>query len=114
VRISSSRRFLFVLWEGGGNVPLQLGLANGLVERGHEVRVLTEDCLAADVGARRERFESTMPRCAAASAVTLAPMRSAAVRKLGSRITRSTAARIAPGFALGRIRTRSGAGLSRD
>jgi MGT family glycosyltransferase len=48
---------LFVLWEGGGNVAPQLGLATGLVERGHEVRVLTEDCLAADVAAAGCRFE---------------------------------------------------------
>jgi MGT family glycosyltransferase len=57
MRASSPRRFLFVLWEGGGNVPLQLGLAKGLVERGHDVRVLTEDCLAADVAAAGCRFE---------------------------------------------------------
>jgi MGT family glycosyltransferase len=56
-RIPSSRRFLFVLWEGGGNVPLQLALAKGLVDRGHDVRVLTEDCLAADVAAAGCRFE---------------------------------------------------------
>jgi MGT family glycosyltransferase len=55
--VSSPRRFLFVLWEGGGNVPLQLGLARRLVERGHAVRVLTEDCLAADVAAAGARFE---------------------------------------------------------
>jgi MGT family glycosyltransferase len=48
---------LFVFWEGGGNVPVQLALANGLVERGHEVRVLTEDCLASDVAAAGCRFE---------------------------------------------------------
>jgi MGT family glycosyltransferase len=48
---------LFVLWEGGGNVPLQLALAKGLVARGHDVRVLTEDCLAADVAAAGCRFE---------------------------------------------------------
>ncbi|OAI39637.1 hypothetical protein AYO39_02650 [Actinobacteria bacterium SCGC AG-212-D09] len=54
---SSPRRFLFVLWEGGGNVPIQLGLAKGLVERNHDVRVLTEDCLAADVVAAGCRFE---------------------------------------------------------
>jgi MGT family glycosyltransferase len=48
---------LFVLWEGGGNVPVQLALAKGLVERGHDVRVLTEDCLAADVAAAGCRFE---------------------------------------------------------
>jgi hypothetical protein len=57
MRVSSPRRFLFVLGEGGGNVPLQLGLANGLVERGHDVGVLTEDCLAADVAAAGCRFE---------------------------------------------------------
>ncbi len=45
------------MWDGGGNVPLQLGLAKGLVERGHDVRVLTEDCLTADVAAAGARFE---------------------------------------------------------
>jgi MGT family glycosyltransferase len=48
---------LFVFWEGGGNVPVQLALAKGLVGHGHEVRVLTEDCLAADVAAAGCRFE---------------------------------------------------------
>ena len=57
MRISSRHRFLFVLWEGGGNVPLQLALAKGLADRGHDVRVLTEDCLAADVAAAGCRFE---------------------------------------------------------
>jgi MGT family glycosyltransferase len=57
LRTSPSRRFLFVFWEGGGNVPGQLALASGLVERGHQVRVLTEDCLAADVASAGCRFE---------------------------------------------------------
>jgi MGT family glycosyltransferase len=57
IPISSPRRFLFVLWEGGGNVPLLLGLAAGLVDRGHDVRVLTEDCLAREVAAVGCRFE---------------------------------------------------------
>jgi UDP:flavonoid glycosyltransferase YjiC (YdhE family) len=48
---------LFVLWEGGGNVAPQLELAKGLVERGHAVRVLTEDCLAEDVVAAGACFE---------------------------------------------------------
>jgi MGT family glycosyltransferase len=48
---------LFVFWDGGGNVPVQLALAEGLVERGHHVRILTEDCLAADVAAAGCRFE---------------------------------------------------------
>jgi MGT family glycosyltransferase len=54
---SAPRRFLFVLWEGGGNVAPQLALAKGLLERGHDVRVLTEDCLAEDVIAIGARFE---------------------------------------------------------
>ena len=37
-------RFLFVIWEGGGNVPPILGLARRLVERGHSVRVISDPC----------------------------------------------------------------------
>ncbi len=33
--INKPRRFLFVLWEGDGNVPPLLGLARRLLERGH-------------------------------------------------------------------------------
>jgi MGT family glycosyltransferase len=65
MRVSSPRRFLFVLWEGGGNVPPQLGLARSLAERGHDVRVLSEDCVAAEViaaGARFEPFEQAPNR----------------------------------------------------
>jgi MGT family glycosyltransferase len=39
------KSFLFVTWEGGGNIPPVLGLARRLQERGHIVRVLTEPCL---------------------------------------------------------------------
>jgi UDP:flavonoid glycosyltransferase YjiC (YdhE family) len=53
----SPSRFLFVLWDGGGNVPPQLGLAAGLAARGHRVRVLAEDSLAADVAAAGAEFE---------------------------------------------------------
>jgi UDP:flavonoid glycosyltransferase YjiC (YdhE family) len=35
-----SKRFLFVVWAGGGNVPPQLTLARRLAARGHEVRML--------------------------------------------------------------------------
>ncbi|MFZ2358789.1 MAG: glycosyltransferase [Anaerolineae bacterium] len=39
------RSYLFVTWEGGGNVPPVLGVARRLAARGHSVRVLTEPCL---------------------------------------------------------------------
>lgn len=43
------RSFLFVLWEGGGNVPPILGLARRLVERGHVVRVISDPCNKSEV-----------------------------------------------------------------
>src|SRR5688572_18493710 len=46
-----ARRFLFVLWDGGGNVRPQLAIARQLVERGHEVRVVAPQVLAARVAA---------------------------------------------------------------
>src|SRR5665811_2103736 len=30
-------RFAFVTWDGGGNVPPAVGIAQGLIARGHEV-----------------------------------------------------------------------------
>jgi hypothetical protein len=41
---ASPRAFLFVVWEGGGNLPPILGLAQRLVERGHSVRVISDPC----------------------------------------------------------------------
>ena len=41
---TTPRRFLFVEWEGGGNLPPSLALARQLVTRGHAVRVLGEPC----------------------------------------------------------------------
>jgi MGT family glycosyltransferase len=37
-----SKRFLFVWWEGGGNMPPAFHLIRQLIARGHEVRVLGE------------------------------------------------------------------------
>lgn len=48
---STARRFLFVMFEGGGNVPPQLGLARRLALRGHRVRVLADPAIARDVTA---------------------------------------------------------------
>ena len=50
------RSYLFVTFEGGGNVPPVLGLARRLAARGHDVRVLTEPCLRGAVEAARARF----------------------------------------------------------
>ncbi len=52
------RRFLFVMWEGGGNVPPQLGLARKLVARGHQVGVLTEPSVREDVQATGASYSS--------------------------------------------------------
>lgn len=50
------RSYLFVTWEGGGNVPPVLGVARRLAARGHTVRVLTEPCLAEAVAKAGAEF----------------------------------------------------------
>lgn len=45
------RRFLFSLWEGGGNVAPQIALARKLVRRGHSVRVLADPSIRGDAEA---------------------------------------------------------------
>jgi MGT family glycosyltransferase len=39
---TSPRRFLMTTWDGGGNVPPELGVARRLLERGHAVHVLAD------------------------------------------------------------------------
>ncbi|MBZ2196167.1 nucleotide disphospho-sugar-binding domain-containing protein [Occultella gossypii] len=51
-----SHAYLFALVDGGGTVPPELGVARRLVERGHRVRVLGEDSMAADVAAAGAAF----------------------------------------------------------
>jgi MGT family glycosyltransferase len=48
---TKARRFLFVMLEGGGNVPPQLGVARRLRARGHQVRVLGDPAIEAEVRA---------------------------------------------------------------
>lgn len=50
------RSYLFVTWEGGGNVPAVLGVARQLAARGHRVRVLAEPCMADAVTAAGAEF----------------------------------------------------------
>jgi MGT family glycosyltransferase len=46
-----SRRYLSAIVDGGGNVPPELHVVRRLVERGHEVMVLSDDSVAHDVRA---------------------------------------------------------------
>ena len=41
--------FLFVTWDGGGNVPPALGIAAELQQRGHRVRVMGHPVQHAEV-----------------------------------------------------------------
>jgi len=38
----TSSDFLLITWQGGGNLPPELGLARRLIQAGHRVRVLSE------------------------------------------------------------------------
>jgi MGT family glycosyltransferase len=55
---STKRRFLFAHWEGGGNTPPMLSIAQRLVTRGHEVRVLSDLCNEAEVESAGASFAS--------------------------------------------------------
>ena len=48
---TTSRRFLMTTWDGGGNIPPELGVAQRLVERGHRVHVVADPTI--DVPARQ-------------------------------------------------------------
>jgi UDP:flavonoid glycosyltransferase YjiC (YdhE family) len=50
------KSYLFVTWEGGGNVPPVLGVAQRMIARGHEVVVLSEPCLQATIEAIGAKF----------------------------------------------------------
>jgi MGT family glycosyltransferase len=51
-----TRRYLFALVDGGGNVPPELSAARQLVERGHDVTVLAEHSVADEVRATGATF----------------------------------------------------------
>lgn len=43
-----TKRFLLPMWEGGGTIPPQLGVARLLIEHGHEVRVIADPTVEDD------------------------------------------------------------------
>lgn len=47
--MDTQKSYLFVTWEGGGNVAPVLGVAQRLIERGHYVRVISEPCLQKNI-----------------------------------------------------------------
>jgi MGT family glycosyltransferase len=47
----NAKRFLFPMWEGGGTIPPQLGVARRLLERGHRVHVLADPTVEDDARA---------------------------------------------------------------
>lgn len=49
-------RVLQVLWDGGGNVAMQLGISRALVSRGHRVRILASSSLREGVEACAAEF----------------------------------------------------------
>jgi UDP:flavonoid glycosyltransferase YjiC (YdhE family) len=55
-RPSPRLRFLFATWEGGGSVAPALTVARKLVERGHEVRVMADACVAPESAAAGAAF----------------------------------------------------------
>src|SRR5262245_15082035 len=53
-------RYLFVNWEGGGNTPPLVAIARRLIDRGHDVRVLSDACNEeefSNIGARFVRWK---------------------------------------------------------
>ncbi len=53
-----AHRYLLTMWEGGGNVPPELGVARRLIERGHEVHVLADPTIGAAAEAIGASFSS--------------------------------------------------------
>lgn len=49
--MTTPRRFLFAITDGGGNVPPDTSVARALVQRGHDVRILADRVLEPDVRA---------------------------------------------------------------
>ena len=64
--MTTPKRYLFAIIDGGGTVPADTSVIRALVERGHDVRVLADRVLAPDVESHRRRAHRLEPRAAAA------------------------------------------------
>ena len=53
--MTTTRRILVALWDGGGTVPPELAIVRGLVARGHDVVVIGDAVLAGEVAAAGAR-----------------------------------------------------------
>lgn len=49
-------RYLITTWDGGGNLPVALGVAEGLAERGHDVRLMAHSSIDKRCGRHGWRF----------------------------------------------------------
>jgi hypothetical protein len=47
--MTTPKRYLFAIIDGGGTVPADTSVIRAMVERGHDVRVLADRVLAPDV-----------------------------------------------------------------
>ena len=52
------KRFLFLIVEGGGNVPAQLSIARRLAARGHDVHVLADRAVESEAASAGCRFHT--------------------------------------------------------
>jgi UDP:flavonoid glycosyltransferase YjiC (YdhE family) len=55
-RSPSPRRFLLATWEGGGSIPPAATVARKLVDRGHDVRIMADACVAPEAAAAGAEF----------------------------------------------------------
>jgi len=62
---TGARRFLMTLWEGGGTIPPQLGVARRLIAAGHRVHVLADPTIAKAAEAAGASFSAWQraPHC---------------------------------------------------
>lgn len=81
-----SARFLFAMFQGGGNIPLILPVAAELVTRGHEVRVLAGPGIRAGRLPISDRFRERIAAAGATfvpHAAVLSQVTAMVTRRLG-------------------------------